>query len=598
MARISDDTQAIIDKLVNEGNLLRNSGSHSLKSVKIDIAKFGDVFKSIDLGIGRLNETIGDMVGRAMVEVQTDASRVADIAASFGLSNEYVDLQTRAAEMQIENMDEEARVQREKLQEDARDKEQARKDALKNKPGMVGGLFKKINDKKMDIVKYGLLGYAGFQIIRGALDQFTDGAFSKGLAKVGETISNINWSAIGDGLSSMATWVADNPWLTTLGVGLLGFAGLSALMPGFIIDGISAGVRLLAGGIGSMTVPAGAGAAIFGGSIGLGLGGILLGAIYLLLPMLGKAIQKHVLGYTDADFANAKVDPGLMEMGGSVLQGMAAGATLGMMFGPVGWLAGMIMGGVGALLWQAGKWVEREFINTEETMTRKASGAVAKLGETLEKRAQAEKDLTASGAFTPEQIEAKLNKDYGTIEDLQIQQVLAEVDLFNKNKINIAENEKRLADLKASSLLNEMELNNGWKLENQSVDFINKRTAQRNKDIAELQAKIADGRAADAELTGTVTADDIKLYELGEQRKANAAGLFDRITMSDDAIAKREADSAAIAEAMSNQITVINNIVDSSVNNSGNQTQVNAKGGDSSTTAAAGPAGGVLLPTG
>ena len=463
---------------------------------------------------------------------------------------------------------------------------------------MVGGLFKKINDNKMDIVKYGLLGYAGFQIIRGALDQFTDGAFSKGLAKVGETISNINWSAIGDGLSSMATWVADNPWLTTLGVGLLGFAGLSALMPGFIIDGISAGVRLLAGGIGSMTVPAGAGAAIFGGSIGLGLGGILLGAIYLLLPMLGKAIQKHVLGYTDADFANAKADPGLMEMGGSVLQGMAAGATLGMMFGPVGWLAGMIMGGIGALLWQAGKWVEREFINTEETMTRKASGAVAKLGETLEKRAQAEKDLAASGAFTPEQIEAKLNKDYGTIEDLQIQQVLAEVDLLNKNKINIAENEKRLADLKASSLLNEMELNNGWKLDNMSVDFINERKARRDKDIAELQAKIDDGRAADAELTRTVTEDDIKLYELGQQRAANEAGFFDKITMSKEAIANREAASATIAEAMSNQITVINNIVDSSVNNSGNQTQVNAKGGDSSTTAAAGPAGGVLLPTG
>ena len=576
--QVSDDTQAIIDRLVHEGNLLRNKGDHSLKSVKVDIAKFGDVFKSINNGIGKLNQTVGDMVGRAIIESKSDESRVADIAASFGLSSDYVDLQTKAAEMQVENMEEEARVTKEKLTQDAIDREKSRKDAERNKPGMVGGLFKKINDNKMDLVKYGLLGYAGFQIIRGALDQFTDGGFSEGLSKVGETISNINWSAIGTGLGTFATFLADNP-VASLTAGLLLFSGLAGSLPGLVISGIGGSVTAMFANKDNLKVPDGK--KFFGGKgkIGFGLAGILLAATAVLLPMLGNWLLGVVGGYTDADFAAAKTDPGIFQMLGGVGQGALAGATIGSFFGPQGMLIGAIMGGVGALLYQGVKYVEREFVNSEETMARQATSAVAKLSETLERRKASEKNL--AGTMSDEDLQAKMDRDFGTVEDLQKERVVAEVDLFNKNKINIEENKKRLAELKAKDLFDVAELNpyNG-DMSRMSEDVILERKDRRAKRVAMLESKIASGRAVDAELTGTVTPQDIALYDIQQKISALEDGFvngFAKVFEGRFAEAERDAKLSSLQSQAATAFTNVN-VIDNStkVGDTINQSNVSA----------------------
>ena len=44
---MSPQTQAIIDRLTSEGNLLRNSGTNSIRSVKIELGKFNSVFNAI-----------------------------------------------------------------------------------------------------------------------------------------------------------------------------------------------------------------------------------------------------------------------------------------------------------------------------------------------------------------------------------------------------------------------------------------------------------------------------------------------------------------------------------------------------------------------
>ena len=52
MAReYSKDTEAIIQRLRDEGDLIRDSGTNSLKTVGKKLDKFGDVFKSINVGI-------------------------------------------------------------------------------------------------------------------------------------------------------------------------------------------------------------------------------------------------------------------------------------------------------------------------------------------------------------------------------------------------------------------------------------------------------------------------------------------------------------------------------------------------------------------
>ena len=48
MAKLSEETQAIIDRLKAEGELSRNRGTHSVRSVKIQLQKFEKVFDSIN----------------------------------------------------------------------------------------------------------------------------------------------------------------------------------------------------------------------------------------------------------------------------------------------------------------------------------------------------------------------------------------------------------------------------------------------------------------------------------------------------------------------------------------------------------------------
>jgi hypothetical protein len=39
---MTPDTKAIVEKLTNEGLLLRNNGTNSIKSVKLELSKFNE----------------------------------------------------------------------------------------------------------------------------------------------------------------------------------------------------------------------------------------------------------------------------------------------------------------------------------------------------------------------------------------------------------------------------------------------------------------------------------------------------------------------------------------------------------------------------
>ena len=45
--RVSEETNEILDRLKKEGDLLRNRGAHSVKSVKIELGKFEGLFDVI-----------------------------------------------------------------------------------------------------------------------------------------------------------------------------------------------------------------------------------------------------------------------------------------------------------------------------------------------------------------------------------------------------------------------------------------------------------------------------------------------------------------------------------------------------------------------
>jgi len=63
MAAVSAETQEILDRLKKEGELLRNRGKHSIKSVKVDLGKFEGVFDTIALNLAEQTEILRESLG-------------------------------------------------------------------------------------------------------------------------------------------------------------------------------------------------------------------------------------------------------------------------------------------------------------------------------------------------------------------------------------------------------------------------------------------------------------------------------------------------------------------------------------------------------
>jgi hypothetical protein len=122
MAEISRDTQAILDRLKREGSLTRNGGDgkNSLKTVKINLEKFGVLFQGIQNELANLNKTFGQMLNAnpntftgplpqgAQAVAQTTLEPIpvqfdAEQLRALGLDEETIELQKEAAKLNIAN---------------------------------------------------------------------------------------------------------------------------------------------------------------------------------------------------------------------------------------------------------------------------------------------------------------------------------------------------------------------------------------------------------------------------------------------------------------------------------------------------------------
>jgi uncharacterized membrane protein len=75
MAEYSADTQAIIDRLKAEGDLARNSGTNSVRSVKIQLDRFEGIFKSISTNIASQNDILRVQAGLAETAAEKAATK-------------------------------------------------------------------------------------------------------------------------------------------------------------------------------------------------------------------------------------------------------------------------------------------------------------------------------------------------------------------------------------------------------------------------------------------------------------------------------------------------------------------------------------------
>ena len=361
MAEISKDTTAILDRLKREGSLTRNGGDgkNSIKQVNVNLEKFGVLFQGIQNELANLNKTFGQMLGanpntfngplpqaaQTTLEppkVQFDEEQL----RALGLDEETIELQKKAAELNIKNNLEDeklrAQVEQKRKEDDAdkrrKERSEKAKDYLKNKT-ITGQVLTNPLSFFTKLLKGAAIAFVGFNVVRGIVDQWTGGKFT-------EFVENIDYAAIGAGIKTFSAFLNDSPWLGFTAA-LLAWSAIDFGVPlALSVTGevlrTSMLAKALKGGVESTiktskgfmsTVGSVRGAAFTALGVGVAIGG----------AKLADYVRGEMLGMTPEQIANEKM---VHDKGDYVdILGMtAAGASMGAMFGIKGALVGAILG--------------------------------------------------------------------------------------------------------------------------------------------------------------------------------------------------------------------------------------------------------------
>ena len=328
MAELSEQTEAILERLKAEGQLTRNTGTNSLKSVKVDLGKFTDVLSSVNSNIAEQTSIMRQTLDYNVQEAQ----RARD-------------------EARQEQLSEVARKAEEKEKETQSKTEEGKKTRSSETTSIGGVLTNMLSGFKNFVVK-SLLGAVGgiaiFELARGFFDERTNGGFS-------QFFDDIDWQKMTTDMTYIATTIAD---------GAKNFVNFVADPMGAILSAIG---------------PVGAGAAVVTAA---GLGGLLnstdgdsdgvtkrrsklrnfvkLSALGLVLAgtsaaatSVGNWVDKQewsddeIGSTTKGDLVKAGVDIG---------QAAIIGGSIGMMFGPGGALVGAVLGATVTLGFKAYEW--------------------------------------------------------------------------------------------------------------------------------------------------------------------------------------------------------------------------------------------------
>jgi hypothetical protein len=319
----SEQTEAIIDRLKREGQLLRNSGKNSIRQTNVELEKFSVAFDSISGAIAE-QSTILDGMQNLAADQAEDAKRRADLA-------ELDDGESDTAK--------EIRMLREKA-----DLFNAKKELDEAKgPGLLDNLISggaKNLLKNLAIFAGG--GYVAFKVIKGFVNEMTDGGFDRFM----EDIKNFDFASVGQALSDFGTTAVEfigraGPALTSM---LQYFDDPLKILLG--LSGSVVGAKLLTS-IGTSIAGKAIGSLVTGmpgamsGKAGKGMGKAMMGALGVAGLIYAEDIAKFIRGEArNADIKNFD----LRESATSVGISTAGGATIGMMFGPKGALIGAVAG--------------------------------------------------------------------------------------------------------------------------------------------------------------------------------------------------------------------------------------------------------------
>jgi len=295
---ISENTQAIIDRLRAEGDLIRNSGTNSIRNVKIELEKFAPLFKSIEYNIRASTNILRNQAG--IMSDQLEAQRT---------SEQLAELNSAAATNQM--AEDSNTVEKEKEQEKVTVK------------GIVSDALKFAGISAVGVT--GFLVAKGFFDAYGGASKFFEDELGIPVAKLKE-----RFGIIGTAVDKVGAVLNDFAALGLDGVMsfILGSAAITAGVKG-IVQGVL-GTKLSTGGTLRMGITRSAAL-------------MVAGLAYMYADDMKSWLTN--LG-VDQDWANTTVN-----LANSAISGMALGA----MFGPGGMLVGAIAGfavGIGYSLYK------------------------------------------------------------------------------------------------------------------------------------------------------------------------------------------------------------------------------------------------------
>jgi hypothetical protein len=397
MAELSAETQAIIERLKAEGQLVRNSGTNSIRSVKIQLDRFEGVFNTISANVVEQTKILQMQAGLAQEAVEAQRTK-----------EQFDELQQ---EKEKESRSSDNGSETNKKIDDIGDKISSAL-SLKNLALAGAGLF------------------VGYNLLKGFIDERTDGGFTRmeesirntdfaGLSTMVNALTSIDWQGFADIMNRLIRSVENfDEWLASL--------------PGIILGGhlFRQGVRGMIDGAldsrrGNRGPRRGGGG---GGPRGLGaLRLTILGAVTSLAWAYGDEVEAYLRDQMGMkpDVAELTVD--VAKYG---LTAAAGAATLAAMFGMTIGAPGLILAAAAGVAFVLGREVYDWFVNQEE----RAAEAARERLRTIEladqilnsRRAEFEQLANDLATMTPEEQNAA-TEDLTPAETLALNNVITPI---------------------------------------------------------------------------------------------------------------------------------------------------------------------------
>jgi hypothetical protein len=237
--------EQIVDRLKDEGDLIRNSGTNSIRSVKIQLDRFEDVFNVISENL--ITQTA--MLAKSL-DIQSGEFELAkETATKEETAKQFEDLEAKQDQIEL------------KKPESKKDKEKEGK-----------GLFSLLSGMGIGKLLMGgaLIGgglFVAYNLAKGFVDEMYGNAWTNFEEGLVSTIQGVDWASISQNFTSITTTLQDiatslatllgmimgfieNPWgLIGLGIGFGTASAVTRSLLSRILGGGAAGGAAASGGV-------------------------------------------------------------------------------------------------------------------------------------------------------------------------------------------------------------------------------------------------------------------------------------------------------------------------------------------------------------